>query len=178
MRKGRLETVKTGIEKELFDALERLKAGIPKQPDLQKKVRLKRLRINATTVAREAGRARTLIGHDGCAYPRVRAAIKALEDRSGPVTSFEDVNRKLREENADLRKTIKISMSQVAAVLRRMETLDSEIERKIKEATRIAKGKGFIPDSNQIVGTSLLKKENDNVVSFSRVGKGLSLEGE
>jgi hypothetical protein len=147
----------TTVERELFAALERLKESNPSNPDLVKKAKLGKLRINATTVAKEAGRARTLIGYDGCAYPRVRAAIKEMVDPAGVPTSFEDVNRKLRQENYELRQTVRIAQAQLAAMIRRMDQLDTEAERKIKQAKRQAEATFCKADCNQVAGTRLIK---------------------
>jgi hypothetical protein len=63
------------VEAELKAALQRLKERIVKgQP----------ARISYSAVAREARRSRTLIGHDGCAYPDVRNAVtEAIKQQNG-----------------------------------------------------------------------------------------------
>lgn len=166
MPKLRPEPPIVGVEKELMDALKRLEDGKPNNPDLLKKARLKKLRINATTVAKEAGRARTLIGHDGCAYPRVRAAIKRHEEPGGPSTSFEDVNRSLREQNAELRKTVLIAASRLAAMIRRMDAVDKAAAEAVKKAKREAANKGNVSNANQVAGARLIRKAPGKVISF------------
>jgi len=129
----------TIVEQELFDALERLKSATPKRPELRKKASIGMLRINPTTVALEAGRARTLIGHQNCAYPRVRAAIEAFKhDASTPATSFEEVNRRLRHENTDLRAAVIVAASRLAAMVRRMDSIERETRKQLAEAKRRA----------------------------------------
>lgn len=54
------------VEAEFKAALQRLKERIVKGQSA---------RISYSAVAREAKRSRTLIGHDGCAYPDVRKAV-------------------------------------------------------------------------------------------------------
>ncbi len=54
------------VEAEFEAALRRLKERI---------VKGRSARISYSAVAREAKRSRTLIGHDGCAYPDVRKAV-------------------------------------------------------------------------------------------------------
>jgi hypothetical protein len=166
MPKLRPEPPIVGVEKELMDALKRLEDGRPRDPDLLKKARLKKLRINATTVAKEAGRARTLIGHDGCAYPRVRAAIKLHENPIGPTTSFEDVNRSLREQNADLRKTVLIATSRLAAMIRRMDAVDKAAAEEVKKAKRGSANKSPASNANQVAGARLVRKSLGKVLSF------------
>ncbi|MFC3457538.1 hypothetical protein [Massilia haematophila] len=158
----------TGIEKELMDALARLKSGQPKNAILSKKAKLGKLRINAATVAREANRSRTLIGHDGCAYPRVRAAVKAAAEPEVPPTSFEDVNRRLREDNQELRKTVKLAMSQVAAMIKRMDHLEREATRRIKTAERAVAGSTGATGHNSIAGANLLRNHLAPVVPLPR----------
>ena len=157
MPKKRPEAPYSPVEVELLEALARLEGGKLKDPTLLNKARMGKLRINPTTVAREAGRARTLIGHDGCAYPRVRAAIAALSRPETPVTSFEDVNRRLRDDNAELRRSVNVAMSRVAAMARRMAAVEQESKRRIAEAVRRAKAeKGH--NANQIAGASLVRQ--------------------
>lgn len=166
MPKRRPEPPMGQVERELTDALKRLEDGKPNHPDLLKKARLKKLRINATTVAKEAGRARTLIGHDGCAYPRVRAAIKRYENPSGPSTSYESVNRGLREQNADLRKTVTIAASRLAAMIRRMAAVDRAAAEEIKKAKREVANKAHASTANQVAGARLIKKTRATVISI------------
>jgi hypothetical protein len=149
-----------------MDALKRLEEGSPNHPDLLKKARLKKLRINATTVAKEAGRARTLIGHDGCAYPKVRAAIKRHENPVGPSTSYEDVNRSLREQNADLRKTVIIAASRLAAMIRRMDAVDKAAAEAIKKAKRGGTNKARASNPNEVAGGGLRKRTLGAVIAF------------
>ncbi|MGO6926125.1 hypothetical protein ACCS55_15920 [Rhizobium ruizarguesonis] len=62
------------VEAELKAALQRLK---------ERAVKGQAARISYSAVAREAKRSRTLIGHDGCAYPEVRKAVtEAIELQS------------------------------------------------------------------------------------------------
>ncbi|KQT92635.1 hypothetical protein [Rhizobium sp. Leaf453] len=63
------------VETELRAALQRVKERIVKGRPAP---------ISYSAVAREAGRSRTLIGHDACAYPNVRKAVtKAIQEQKG-----------------------------------------------------------------------------------------------
>lgn len=67
------------VEGELLAALDRLK---------RKSVRGREARISYSAVAAEAGRSRTLIGHEGCPYPKVREAVsRAIEAQKHPTSS-------------------------------------------------------------------------------------------
>lgn len=124
-------------EQELLGALERLKNGSPKNPELAKKARLGKLRINPSTVAQEAGCSRTLIGHEGCAYPDVRNQIlKYRETALKPATSFEEINRTLRRENQNLKEAVRIAMSRVAAIELQLRAGEVAAERKVRETQR------------------------------------------
>src|SRR5258708_2941611 len=60
---------------DLKRALARLINGNPTNPDLCRLVAEGRLRVSYSSVAKEAGRSRTLIAHKNCTYPEVRKAI-------------------------------------------------------------------------------------------------------
>lgn len=62
------------VEDELWAALVRLKNKVFKG---------RAVRISYSAVAAEAGRSRTLIGHEDCAYPAVRQAIREAIDAQG-----------------------------------------------------------------------------------------------
>lgn len=124
-------------ERDLLDALERLKNGSPKNSGLAKKARLGKLRINPSTVAQEAGCSRTLIGHEGCAYPQIRdQVLKFRETASKPATSFEEINRKLRRENENLIEAVRVAMSRVAAMELQLQAGEIEALRKIRDLQR------------------------------------------
>jgi hypothetical protein len=85
------------IESDFMDALERLKAGSPRDPALSKRAREGRLTINPVTVSQEAGRSRTLIGSDNCKYPHIRELVLQAGARRGDRFSSQDVITKLRD---------------------------------------------------------------------------------
>jgi hypothetical protein len=64
------------IRKDFEDAIQRIKAGKPEHPQFRAKIaRRKTVKLNLSTVAQEAGRARTLIGRVDCEYPDIRNRI-------------------------------------------------------------------------------------------------------
>lgn len=96
------------IEKDFLDALERLRRGNPTNKTLKASYKKGILKINVSSVAMEARRSRTLIGMDGCKYPRVRELIRM--EKSGetaePKTYVELVKR-LRTRIADLQTQVR-----------------------------------------------------------------------
>lgn len=68
---------------DLEAAFARLVIGEPATPKLRKAAEAGRLRVNIATVALEAGRSRTLIGHDNCPFPDLRRRILELKNE-GP----------------------------------------------------------------------------------------------
>ena len=119
-----------------MEALQRLVGGRPTSPDLASKARRGTLKINISTVAKEARRSRTLISHDRCAYPGVRAVVRNYTKPPTPGTSMAEVNRRLRSENAELRRTIKFAREAMAAMVRRMERVKNEADREVLAAQR------------------------------------------
>ena len=93
------------ITQDFLDAFERLKDGRPQHPELRAKINKgKIVKINILNVAKEAGRARGLIGKEDCRYPEIRQLILAETDAAGIVPKTrDDVIKKLRIENAELR---------------------------------------------------------------------------
>lgn len=123
-------------EQELLDALERIENGAPKDPALIKRSKRGALRVTISTVAQEAGFSRTLISHDRCAYPKVRAKILALRAPSAEPMSLAEINRRLRQDNAELRRSVKLARDSMAAMALRMNRVVKEAERRIAMAER------------------------------------------
>lgn len=81
---GRLSTRRPGlenIEKDFNDAIDRLLANSPQNSKLKDMARSGQLPINSQTVAKEAGRSRTLISMKNCRLPRVRDRIINLNKK-------------------------------------------------------------------------------------------------
>jgi hypothetical protein len=132
-----MKAIQARAERDLLDALERLKTGSPKNSELAKKARLGKLRINPSTVAQEAGCSRTLIGHESCAYPEIRNQIlKYRHDAAKPATSFEEINRHLRRENHVLNEAVRVAMSRVAAMELQLQAGETVAMRKVRELQR------------------------------------------
>jgi len=124
------------VEHELMDALQRLVDRRPQDPDLAQKAQRGTLKINISSVAKEAGRSRTLVSHGCCAYPQVRAAILNYRNPPNQATSMAEINRRLRSENAELRRSIKLAREAMAAMVRRVERIKNEADREVLAARR------------------------------------------
>ena len=88
------------IRQDFEDAIARLQEGLPRNRDLKRLHAKGLLRFNVTTVAMEAGRSRTLIAHQNCAYPEVRRKVLDLcrpDQRTMPRTASDSIMR-LREQ--------------------------------------------------------------------------------
>jgi len=84
------------IEQDFNTAIDRLQKGTPSDHKLRQLAQRGSLRINFTTVAREARRSRTLIAHERCAYPAVRMRILSLKTGASNPKSLSSVVFSLR----------------------------------------------------------------------------------
>lgn len=135
-----------GMERRFLDAIERLREGKPLCPELRKRAKVSKLRVNVSAVALEAGGpdekggwrelSRTLIGHDNCRYPKVREEI--LKGREGDPGEYDlkNINSKLRERNRELEKMNKQLLSACAAMRVRMSKLDNAVKAEIEKLQR------------------------------------------
>lgn len=156
-------------ESDFVHALERLQAHNPTHPALIKKKRRGSLKINISTVALEAGHSRTLISHENCAFPIVRTAILNLRKAPRGLGTMAEANRKLRLENAHLRKDYQIAISRMAAMVRRMDRVEKEAIRRTSEIERFKRHNNI--DSNEIAGSRLSVRDfpkEENVIEFTR----------
>lgn len=93
-------------ESELISALNRILSGRPGDPELKERLARGDSILSVKNVAQEAGLSRTLIGFEGCAYPRARQAVLeaiAAEKQGRPTDA---VIRRLRSEIKDLKNAL------------------------------------------------------------------------
>jgi hypothetical protein len=95
-----------------MQALRRVASGNPREERNVKLAAKGRLRVTIATVAREAGRSRTLIGSEECAYPEVRKAVSTamdggVETDAKKPTAAQLVSR-LREDKAQLESHVRV----------------------------------------------------------------------
>ena len=134
------------IERDFMDALDRLEANTPTNAELIKLAKPGILKINVSTVAKEAGHSRTLIGHNGCKYPRVRARIIGLKTPVEPALTAEAVINRLRQGNAELRQKIAQRDSENAALVLRLRQLEIATQRELRKANRATNRQSVHPD--------------------------------
>ncbi|WP_034295256.1 hypothetical protein [Herbaspirillum sp. RV1423] len=101
--------VQDGIERDFLAAIERLTNDEPLNKTLKIRKAKGTLKINFSSVALEAGRARTLIAlANGCRYPRVRELIKqAAAGKTGLPTTHSELITRLRLDKAELQEQVK-----------------------------------------------------------------------
>lgn len=91
------------IEKDFLEALTRLQQGEPTDRSLKAQQKKGTLKVTISSVALEAKRSRTLIGMDGCRYPRVRELIlQAKSGESAEPRTYTDLVKRLRARIVDL----------------------------------------------------------------------------
>lgn len=100
---------KSDAEIALMQALNRIKSGNPRDDRNVALANRGCLRVTIATVAREAGRSRSLIGSASCRYPEVREAVlaamnKGLLDERPP--SAAELVKLLREDKVTLERHV------------------------------------------------------------------------
>lgn len=100
-----------------MEALERLKKGKPRHPDVKEKASTGRILVSFTNVALEAGVSRRLVASDGCPYPIVRASIIAFINSAPKASATASLVRELRAEIRDLKKQLELSDTYNAELL-------------------------------------------------------------
>ncbi len=133
-------------ERRYLEALERIKAGKPTDPDLKARAARGKLEVTISAVAKEARQSRTLIGHAGCEYPRVRdavlAAMRLPEQPQGPARNHTEVFNRLREEIVALQEAVKLRDSENANLVARLAQIEAEVERANALAERVRNREG------------------------------------
>lgn len=127
------------IAEDFESALKRLLDARPKNPVLLKAAKRGLLKINATTVAKEAGHSRTLIGHDNCKYLAIRAKILGLRKTEGAPTRLQDIVSRRRAEAAKLRLELKVAISHNGTLFAEVLRLRKEVGELRKELGRRSK---------------------------------------
>ena len=131
----------------------------PLDPKLAKQAKLGTLKINVSVVAQEAGHSRTLIGHEGCKYPR----IMTLKAPITPTTNAETVIQHLREENAELRRKLVQRATENAALIVRLRQLEIDTQRTLRKAECMANRSD--KPSDRLAGASI-PSERGEILPF------------
>ena len=129
------------IEQDFIDAIQRLQDGEPKHTKLKAQKIKGVLKVNVTTVALEAGRARTLIAVEtGCRYPRVRELIKQIKGgRNALPTTHTELIQRLRADKAELAAQVKKYQAEAMAHFRARVKAEEEAVRERATASRLRK---------------------------------------
>lgn len=124
------------LERDFHDALDRLIAGQPRHKDLIALKSRRKLRINPSSVAKEAGHSRTHIGTRECRFPRVRDRIEALAQPVQSPSDSTDVIKELRRQVAELRVNLHRQQDQMKAHFNARRALEKEAARYKREYER------------------------------------------
>lgn len=109
------------VEAHLRKALWNLERGTPTNVELKSLAEAGRLRISPSTVAKEAGVSRTLIGMDDCAYPGVRKAIG--QNKKSKVDELKRKISQLEEEKRELERQLRARDSTNAEIILRARAI-------------------------------------------------------
>lgn len=126
------------VERDFDEAMDRLERNKPKDPILKRLAAEGRLKVNFSTIAKEAKHSRTLIAVADCQYPAQRArAIKLMRpgEVASPRTASEVISR-LRQEKADLLTRLRLALDGQAAHFLARQRAEREAERWRQEAQR------------------------------------------
>ncbi len=128
------------IEQDFLEALQRLVEGKPQNKTLKANARAGKLKINAVSVALEAGRSRTLIALEDCRYPKVREAVKLAQGgKKSLPTTYTQLIENLRADLATVkaeRHLLQIKMADHVLARRKAEV---NSKRDAAEASRLRK---------------------------------------
>lgn len=145
------------IEQDFLSAITRLQDGEPKNKKLKGQQAKGTLKINVSTVALEAGRARTLIALEtGCRYPRVRELIKQIKGgRTTLPTTHTELIQRLRADKAELAAQVKKYQAEAMAHFHARVKAEDEARRERAAVSRLRKAIAFqskvaqlFPDEN------------------------------
>ncbi len=141
------EAAPKGAEKSLLEAIARLHAGAPLDPGVRARLRARKLKVNATTAALEAGCARRL----AYAFPSVRFALgidhepDPADPHDAPRTgrkSLQEIVIQLRADNAELKRERDKAVSMAASLVVRMRKMEKDQDKDIRKAERKASRAG------------------------------------
>lgn len=129
------------IEQDFLDAIKRLHDGEPINKKLKALAAKGALKINFSTVAIEAGRARTLIALEkGCRYPRVRELVK--QGKGGHTklpTTHTELIQGLRADKAELAAQVKKYQAEAVAQFKARVKAEDLAQRERSAAARLRK---------------------------------------
>lgn len=137
------------------DAIKRISENAPWNPKNIKLAKRGMLKGNPTTIAREAGHSRTLIGHDTCKYIQLRTEILGVKTPHVKGKTQKERNHELIVEKRDILASYKLCMSRLAACILRMEAMEKEYKKRVRQQKRGERKRGV---DLKIVGRELAPK--------------------
>lgn len=138
------------VERDLLAAIDRLEQGQPTHPELKKRARQGKLKLNKSTVALEAGHSRTMVYAFRTVTARMVEADAPL--RASETVHAQDVITRLRQDNARLRQDKHAALSQLAAMALRMQQLVKEHAAQLRAVQRHTARQPRAP--HQVIGTA------------------------
>lgn len=150
------------IERDFLEALQRLVDGKPQDKLNKVSAKAGKLKINAVSVAREAGRSRTLIALENCRYPKVREAIKLVQgEKKAFPTTYTQLIENLRADLARVKaekRILEITMASHVLARRKAEV---NARRDASEASKLRK---LVVEYEKIVHLPQIEKEPPRLV--------------
>jgi len=146
------------IEQEFLDAIVRIQEGKPRNKELKERAARRALALNPSTVAREAGHSRTLIGKEkDCRYPRVRKKIEEAKVAKNTLpTTYTELIVTLRADKKELSRQLNLYKSEA------LENFTARIKAEkaaaisaatnaklVKELADLGKVAGIVPRGNE-----------------------------
>lgn len=116
------------VAKKIREAIARLEAASPLNPQLQKRLKSGKSIHTIIAVALEAGVSRTCIGHAGCAYPAERLLALAYVEGSQSAKQLSAQLAQCKEERDELRTGIAARDAVIAAQMIRISLLETKIK--------------------------------------------------
>ncbi len=128
------------IEQDFLEALQRLVEGKPQNKTLKASAKAGKLKINAVSVAREAGRSRTLIALENCRYPKVREAVKLAQGgKKSLPTTYTQLIENLRADLASVKAERHLLETKMADHVLARRKAEVSARRDAAEASRLRK---------------------------------------
>ena len=128
------------IEQDFLEALQRLAGGKPLNKTLKASAKAGKLKINAVSVALEAGRSRTLIALENCRYPKVREAVKLAQGgKKSLPTTYTQLIENLRADLATVKAEKRLLETKMADHVLARRKAEVNSKRDAAEASRLRK---------------------------------------
>ncbi len=165
------------IEQDFLEALQRLVEGKPQNKILKASAKAGKLKINAVSVALEAGRSRTLIGMEGCRYPKVREAVKLAQGgKKSMPTTYTQLIENLRADLATVKAEKRLLETTMAGHVLARRKAEVNSKRDAAETSRLRK---MVVDYEKVVHLSQTETKLPRLVLIRGIqGSGKSTKAK